>query len=73
MAVCRLVREQKIIKENAKSILQNYFPFPEALVVNLWVFVAMNWCIGFGHHNDVMVIGFIGILCAQLRVGDVAV
>ena len=39
----------------------NYFPIPEALVVNLWVFTAMDWCFGSGPHNDAIIICIIGI------------
>ena len=49
------------MKENAKTFFPNYFPIPEALVVNSWVFTAMDWCFGFGHHNDAIIIGIIEI------------
>ena len=61
MDVSHPVREKKITKENAKTSFPNYFPIPEALVVNLWVFTAMDWCFGCGPHNDAIIICIIGI------------
>ena len=49
------------MKENAKAIFPIFFPNPVALVVNSWVFIAMDWCICLGHHIGAIIFGIIEI------------